>query len=314
MKTLMKKIKPVLMAFGATNTNDITLEEQAKRYTGVGTVKVIAINPDKEELEKIYGRQIDSVPQYVTKNEDGSTTSRIDFIVQADKEDNNGISFITRATYFLRDTPIFTSDKGRMKVIDNYGNTSWATEKHLQEQELPIGELTLQKPFRPVMRGEEDLIKFLKAWLYIPDLFKYDMANKSWVLNPKLEGHKEKALAFIEKPKALFTGDFKEFKALLKEYGSNRLKLLFGVRITDDNKMYQDLLKERPMKVTVRTFDFLNKVVDDIRVGGRYPNTKFEIGPLKQFVLEKTQFTKDEEPIDDLPFGDTPSGGWFGTK
>lgn len=302
------------MAFGATNTNDITLEEQAKRYTGVGTVKVIAINPNKDELEKIYGRQIDSVPQYITKNDDGTTTARIDFIVQADKEDNNGISFITRATYFLRDNPIFTSDKSRLKVIDNYGNTSWATEKQLQEQELPIGDVTLQKPFRPAMRGEEEVVKFLKAWLYIQDLFKYDMQNKSWVENPKLEGHKERALVFIEKPKALFTGDFKELKAPLREFGNNRLKLLFGVRTTDDNKMYQDFLRERPMKISVRSFDFLEKIVEDANVGGRYPNTKFEIGPLKQFVLEKTKFAKDEEPIDDLPFGDTPAGGWFGTK
>lgn len=302
------------MAFGATNTNDIALEEQAKRYTGVGTVKVIAVNPDKDELEKIYGRQIDSVPQYVTKNEDGTTTARVDFIVQANKEDNNGISFITRATYFLRDNPIFTNDKSRLKVIDNYGNTSWVTEKQLQEQELHIDESTLQKPFRPAMRGEEELIKFLRAWLFIPDLYKYDMPNKAWILNPKLDGHKEKAIVFIEKPKALFTGDFKELKAPLKEFGDNRLKLLFGVRTTDDNKMYQDFLKERPMKISVRTFDFLDKAVNDAQIGGRYSNTKFEIGPLKQFVLDKTKFEKDEEPIDDLPFGDSPAGGWFGTK
>jgi hypothetical protein len=310
----MKKIKPVLMAFGAINTNDITLEEQAKRYTGVGTVKVIAVNPNKDELEKIYGRPIESAPEYVTKNDDGTTSARIDFIVQADKEDNNGVSFITRTTYFLRDNPIFTSDKARLKVIDNYGNTGWVTEKQLQEQEPPIGDNTLQTPFRPAMRGEEELIKFLKAWLYIPDLMRYDMQNKSWFENPKLEGHKERALVFIEKPNALFTGDFKELKAPLKEFGANRLKLLFGVRTTDDNKMYQDVFKEKPMKLSVRTFDFLEKALDSEKSGGRYPNTKFEIGPLKQFTLEKTEFAKDEQPIDDLPFGDTPTGGWFGTK
>ena len=302
------------MAFGATNTNDITLEEQSKRYTGVGTVKVIAINPNKDELEKIYNRPIENAPEYVTKNDDGTTSARVDFIVQADKEDNNGISFITRVTYFLRDNPIFTNDKSRLKVIDNYGNTSWVTEKQLQEQEPPIGENTLQKPFRPAMRGEEELIKFLRAWLYIPDLMRYDMQTKSWFENPKLEGHKERALVFIEKPKALFANDFKELKAPLKEFGANRLKLLFGVRITDDNKIYQDVYRERPMKVSVRTFDFLEKSVDNDVPGPRYPNSKFEVGPLKQFTLEKTEFKKEEEPIDDLPFGDTPSGGWFGTK
>lgn len=308
----MKKIKTVLMAFGATNTNDISLEEQTKRYTGVGTVKVIAINPTKEGLEKIYGRPIENAPEYVTKNDDGTTTSRVDFIVQAEKEDNNGISFITRATYFLRDNPIFTSDR-RIKVIDNYGNTGWVTEKQLQEQEPPIGDSTLQKPFRPAMRGEEELIKFLRAWLYIPDLFKYDMTNKSWFINPKLDGQKQKALCYIENPKALFANDFKELQSQLKSYGSNKLKLLFGVRISDDNKMFQDVLREKPMKLPTQTFDFLNKSIADAQVGGRYQNTKFEIGPLKQFVLEKTEFKKDE-PVDDLPFGDTPSSGWFGTK
>ena len=42
---------------------------------------------------------------------------------------------------------------------------------------------------RKVLRTaiKKELIKFLRAWLYIPDLMRYDMQNKSWFENPKLE-------------------------------------------------------------------------------------------------------------------------------
>ena len=45
------------------NTQESKEAAEIKRYVGIGTSKVLAINPTKAELEKIYGRDIQNDPQ-----------------------------------------------------------------------------------------------------------------------------------------------------------------------------------------------------------------------------------------------------------
>ena len=42
-------------------------EVEFKLYTGVGTVQVVAVNPTKDKLEKIYNRTFDNDPAYVSE-------------------------------------------------------------------------------------------------------------------------------------------------------------------------------------------------------------------------------------------------------
>ena len=70
-----------------------------KRYTGVAPCFVVGVNPNKEELERIYGTTIDSVPEYRSSVEaDGKKveTVRIDFIVKTDPTKSNDIEMTTK--------------------------------------------------------------------------------------------------------------------------------------------------------------------------------------------------------------------------
>ena len=46
-----------------------------KRYVGVAPVFVLAVNPDKAELEKLYNTQLENDPEYLGEVEVGEETS-----------------------------------------------------------------------------------------------------------------------------------------------------------------------------------------------------------------------------------------------
>ena len=72
-----------------------------KRYVGVAPVKIVAINPTKTELEKIYNTTLDKEPEYLGSNEkDGKSVPfvRVDFIVATDPTKSD-IEMTTKASF-----------------------------------------------------------------------------------------------------------------------------------------------------------------------------------------------------------------------
>ena len=86
----MEKKNFSFMAFGKAQESKEAAE--IKRFTGVGSVFVVGVNPNKSELEKLYDRELDKDPEYGTEK-DGVVSARNDFIVKTDSdaEGNNGI-------------------------------------------------------------------------------------------------------------------------------------------------------------------------------------------------------------------------------
>ncbi|MDQ9822852.1 hypothetical protein RFZ44_05690, partial [Acinetobacter sp. 163] len=74
--------------------------------------------------------------------------------------------------------------------------------------------------------GEEELTKFIKAYLNIPNVMKY--VNNTWVMvdNP------EDCEARLEHIEDYFKGNFKELREVIALQPNNRVKVLFGVKTT----------------------------------------------------------------------------------
>ena len=88
-----------LMAFGKVQeTTEVT---EFKKYIGIAGCKVVAFNPTKEELSKLYGREITKDPEYygVVKDNDGYEIQMAypTFILKSDSETNNGIEVFFQA-------------------------------------------------------------------------------------------------------------------------------------------------------------------------------------------------------------------------
>lgn len=272
-----------------------------KRYIGVAPVTVVGVNPTKAELETIYNTTLDKEVEYTgTQEVDGVSVPyvRLDFIVKGECGEEE---FITKHSLFLRKSGRYNKDKTKIQVIDKYGRTAWVTKEQLSNHEIPQysnGPANLDKDYRPCYVGEEDFTNFIKTYLNIPNVQKY--VDGKWVLvdNP---AECEARLDGIDK---LFTGDFKELKEILSYQPNNKVKILFGVRTTDDGKQYQATYTQMVLRNSVKDFSKLDADVVERKNAGAYPSTEFEVVPIHEYQVNPT-------PAEDLPANTETPSGWF---
>lgn len=203
----------IFMAF-ATGSES-TEGNVVKKYTGVGSVSVLAVNPDKETLEKLYNTTINDDPSYLSEVEVGPEGDkhtvpqvRIDFIVQTDPEKCNGIDMKTKIPFFITKEVRYNRDRSKVQVINKYGETTWLPIENAKSGTVPAN-LSWFEPadFRPAYIGEEDLTGFLKAYLNIPNK-SYRKSNGEVVELP----NKADAEARLDKIENYFKGDYSELR------------------------------------------------------------------------------------------------------
>lgn len=283
-----------------------------KRYIGVASVSVLAINPLKEELEKLYNRTLENAPEYIGEAEINDTKVpqvRLDFIVKADPEkyldaNNQPLDFVSRVSLFIRKAYRYNKDNTKVQVIDKYGRTAWVTIEQAKAHEVPVysnGPANIDKDYRPAYVGEEELIKFLIAYLNIPSCQRY--VDGKWVMNDadKLSDSE----AMLEHIEDYFKGDFSELKTIIGYQPNNKVKVLFGIRNTDDNKQYQTVYTRMFLKNGVTDYSRLDKDVKQTQESGALSTSEFDCTELHEYVVESTNFAPTGGS--DTPF--PPAGG-----
>lgn len=285
-----------------SNENGITLMAIAKgkevkevvsfkNFIGVCAVKVISVNPTKEQFEKITGRVLDKETVYVTES-DGVKNARIDFIIQKEETPESPFGFTMRLPFFIRDGKM-VSQTGKTKVIDAYGRTAWVTEEELAAGAIPIYSngmpANISKGYRPCYSGEEELTNFLRTLLGIPKVEKWENGKVVGLINNPAEA--ETRLDHIQD---FFKGDFKEIQEAISLWPNNKIKVLLGVRTTTDNKQYQAFFMQRFMSPNFSNYDYLVKAIDAEKAAGRYADTEFEICELKEYSQQPTDFTRPD--------------------
>ena len=89
------------------------------RYVGVGSVKVLAVNPNMEEWNTITGGNMTKEPEYTGVTQDGIKTARITLLVQTDPAKTiGGIDTIIPVTFWFRKMTVVGSQSGKYQVID----------------------------------------------------------------------------------------------------------------------------------------------------------------------------------------------------
>lgn len=94
-----------------------------KYYTGLGTIKLGAVNPTKEELSKLLGRDISWEVQYNLRENslNGRMERPITFWVTSDMMEN---PFYVPLT-FLLSNEVVTSQSGKTRFVDKLGQTTY---------------------------------------------------------------------------------------------------------------------------------------------------------------------------------------------
>ena len=283
-----------------------------KRYIGVGSVSIVAVNPNKKELESIYNTTLEKEPEYLSKIETGEGETRhqvenakIDFIVKTDPTDtcNNGIDMITKVTFFIRKEYRFNRDKTKVQVIDKYGRTAWVTIEQAKAKEVPVysnGPANLDKDYRPCFIGEEELTSFIKTYLGIGNVMKY--VNGTWIMRENSADYESR----LDKINEYFKGNFKEIADIINLQPNNKIKVLFGVRNTDDGKQYQTAYTQMFIYATSKEYSKLAADLEERKANGAFSSTEFEVCDIKEYAVNSTSFTANTSNESDLPFDNEP--------
>lgn len=285
-----------------------------KRYIGVASVSLLGVNPTKEKLGEFYNTTIDNEPNYLGEVEvDGKkvSTARVDFIVKVAEgkyknNDDEPIDLVTRVTFFLRNSYRWKTDKSKVQIIDKYGRTTWATPEEAKAHAIPTDRngnpVRIDPDYRPAYVGEEELTNFIKAYLNIPSVEKW--SNRQIV---GLIDNPDDALARLEHIQDYFKGNFKEIIDISQFQPQNKVKVLFGIKTTSDNKKYQDVFTKMFLRNGASDYSKLDGEVKASKNAGAYPNTVFEVCDLKEYVETPTNFEETPQEPDMPSFdGDMP--------
>lgn len=307
--------KPIIISFMAVAAGKEATEiVPSPKFIGVGAYKVLCVNPNKENLQKLFpNREILEEPKYLIEKTDANKArgARIDFYLESIPEKNNGAEFISKVSYFLYEMPFTNNDQTKVQVIDAFGDTTWLLKEDFKTKTLPEVSRVSVKGLRPAYRGEEELTKFIKAFLNIPE--RTFIKEGAITINPMIKTDKDEELCYaqLEKINKYFNGDFSELNQILSNSLNLTVKLLTGVKMTVDNKQYTDFYSRLPLKYGVTNYNYLARLLAEDKTMGRYANTTFGEAPDFRFVkFELTPTPAQELTVNSITESDGDFPDW----
>jgi hypothetical protein len=261
-----------------------------KFYTGVENFKVLAVNPTKEELEKLWGREIEFTPEYVSKNtvSDGDGEREIDQI-RLDFYLTNEDESISAKHQFYIGRSHHKSQSGKLRVINAYGATAW-----LEEDDIKAGTTSASMSWfdttdmRVALRGEEELIGFLVNLLNLP----WDLSKVS-----------DKTEAYAQLSKEDWSKVFKEDMTLLKsiiDSTNNKVGIALGVKTKADGGLIQTTFNKSTVRQYVKSqtkankFQYLLRDINETQAAGAMGSIDF--GPqdleLREYSIDPSELSQ----------------------
>lgn len=264
-------------------------EFKKELFVGFTSVKVVAINPTRDELNKMLGKERgekDEEIKYMSEDQEGNERLRLTFWLH-DEERNK--YFVH--SFNLTDRERTNKDKEKVQVINSTLSTTWvpyvAGTKEADKSFLPAwfkvftdkekNEIGTKK-WRKALSGEEELAQLVRAWL----------GRLNWN-DPDTEVQIDTEKLFKEK--------YQELRTLIDGDYDTPFTILLGVR-TDENdstKKYQQVygksfLPSSFMKNINKGMAFGNdyskkvwKRFEDEVIGDYGFDAYFELGPLTEY-------------------------------
>ena len=291
------------MGFG--KSNEVKEGGSRKFFTGVENFNVVAVNPTKEQLEELYGREINYDPEYTgtqtVSDSDGEREVpqvRLDFYLNNNDADN---PITTKASFYVMNTH-HKSQTGKIKVINDFGKTTWLVEDDVKSKTVPSNMQWYNiSGLKVAKRGEEEVVDFIANLLNLP----WDLTKLS-----------DPAQAFAKFDKeqwaAIFGGDFSYVQGII-EGTNNKIGVALGVKVADDQSLRQVIFNKKTLRQytlsssKANKFLYLGKAIDESKANGAYGTTNF--GPddytLREFSLVATSMNSADLPAEEDVFGTT---------
>jgi len=209
-----------------------------KKYQGVASVSIVGINPSNDRLRQ-FGWTIPEdaeEPKYVTVNNEGKKSARVRFLVKIEDFDDKpvvALDFWIRPEYWV-------NKKGdKAQIIDSFGRTAWGTKDEIKGHKIPqyaSGPAQISNDYKMAHPGQDVLVGFIMKFLNMTPLSIFDRKKNNWVAS-KNPGH-----LTIDHWDKLCQGDVSEIAEYIAAEPNNKVKVVLGIRTTEDNKAYQTFL------------------------------------------------------------------------
>jgi hypothetical protein len=142
---------------------------EGKKYIGIFSAKVIAVNPDRATIASIYGTDVDPEKEEIKyeSSKDGVEQVQIVPWVEADTPEKQKF----RIPHYITDQPMVWPTSKKNQYVSSVGDNATAdSEENLQDwfryfTDFKTKEKTGDKIVRHGLSGEADWYKFLKPWL-----------------------------------------------------------------------------------------------------------------------------------------------------
>ena len=294
--------------------------QEFKRYIGVCPVFVKAVNPNKAEHEKLFNTTLEEAPVYVQDKEDNNGNSyknvRISLVLQPDVEKIGFEMPLVTMPLFITNQKQYGANSSKYQVVDKYGRFAWATEEEISAKEIPTysngKKADISNDYRIAYVGEEDLTNFIRVFLCIPSITKWDNNEKCMVPNTDVKPEECECRLDVESIEKFFKGDFSEIKDILGFQPNNKIKVCLGVR-TDMNsgKLFQSVYTKKFMSNASTNYNSLDKALQaDIAYAsehGKTLNTEYSAEAVHEYSVTPTTFSAPSEvtPSSDMPFDST---------
>lgn len=218
-----------------------------KKFIGVGSVNIVAINPNNATLRK-YGWAIpddaDERSYVYTKDKNGNpdNKAKVRFLLQIqDLKDKPVVPF----DIWIRPEAFLDKTGQKCKVIDAYGRTAWASKEEYKAHKIPRytnGPADIDSHYAACHPGESELVTFLMRYLNCTPLTEFNRTTKAW------EPTSAPGKLTIDNWKELCVGNVNELKQYVASKPENRLKLIFGVETLDNNHTVQRFMVPSSIK------------------------------------------------------------------
>ena len=295
--------------------------QEFKRYIGVCPVFVKAVNPNKAEHEKLFNTTLEEAPVYVQDKEDAEGNSyknvRISVVMQPDVEKIGFEMPLITMPLFVTNQKQFGAKSGKYQVVDKYGRFAWATEAEISAKEIPTNsngkKADISNDYRIAYVGEEALTKFIRAFLYIPEITVWDNKEQCRVPNTKDKPEECECRLDVETFEKFFKGDFSDIKDILGFQPTNKIKVCLGVR-TDANsgKLFQSVYTKKFISNAATNYSSIDKMLQEdasyAAENNKVLNTEYSAETVHEYSVTPTNFSAASEnaPSGDMPF-DGPS-------
>lgn len=295
--------------------------QEFKRFIGVCPVFVKAVNPNKAEHEKLFNTTLEEAPVYVQDKEDSDGNSyknvRISVVLQPDVEKIGFEMPLVTMPLFITNQKQHGANSGKYQVVDKYGRFAWATEAEISAKEIPTysngKKADISNDYRIAYVGEEDLTNFIRVFLCIPSITKWDNNEKCMVPNTDVKPEECECRLDIETFEKFFKGDFSEIKDILGFQPTNKVKVCLGVRTDANGKLFQSVYTKKFISNAATNYSSLDKALQaDIAYATTHNkalSTEYSAKAVHEYSVTPTTFTASESsevtPSSDMPFDDS---------